>query len=107
MSLWPHPLLKNANWPYYVLASAPPCGCVVNCKALRPWKLFRRSQYKESTPRDELGAVCASGTYRLLWRPTDLGPVHRGTFDLQESVEELLEAIKVSSADLKKKNTMS
>lgn len=43
--------------------------------------------------------VCVSA-HRVLWRPVDLGPVDGGTFDLEESVEELLEAIKVFSRDL-------
>lgn len=44
------------------------------------------------------GTVC--GAYRVLWWTVDLGPVDRRTFDLQESVEELLEAIEIFSGDL-------
>ena len=43
-----------------------------------------------------------TGAYRALRRPVDLGPVDRRTFDFQESVEELLEAIEIFSGCLRK-----
>lgn len=50
-----------------------------------------------------------TGPYQLLWWSVDPGPLDRGTFDLQESVKEVLEAIEVFSGDLKQKqpNTAS
>ena len=44
-----------------------------------------------------------SASYRVVWRPVDLGPVHGRTFDLQEPVEEPLEAIEIFPAYLKQK----
>lgn len=48
-----------------------------------------------------------SAAYCVLRWTVDLGPVDRRTFDLQESVEELLKALEIFPADLKKNKSKS